>query len=87
MSTSRFTVTSLLLLAIIISVIGFLFTVLLPELSDHSAVNDYFPIEGTNLGVRYSSPTGSTPARRAPSGWRGTSATTGARQRRAMIST
>ncbi|MBR2832698.1 MAG: hypothetical protein IKE57_07235 [Oscillospiraceae bacterium] len=55
MSTSRFTVTSLLLLAIIISVIGFLFTVLLPELSDHSAVNDYFPIEGTNLGVRYSS--------------------------------
>ena len=55
MSTSRFTFTSLLLLAIIISVIGFFFTILLPGLADHSAVNDYFPIEGTNLGVRYSS--------------------------------
>ena len=38
MSTSRFTVTSLLLLAIIISVIGFLFTVLLPELSAYQDV-------------------------------------------------
>lgn len=39
----------------IFSAIIFLFTIKLVDLSDHTAVNDYYPIEGTDLGVRYSS--------------------------------
>jgi hypothetical protein len=55
MNTSRFSVTALLLIAIIVSAIGLFFTVVMDNLSNHRAVNDVYPIEGTDVCVRYSS--------------------------------
>lgn len=55
MSASRFTVTTLLLIAIIVSALVFFFSVTMVDLAYHPAVNDYYPIEGTDLAIRYSS--------------------------------
>ena len=55
MNSSKFSITVLLLIVMIISAIGYLFTVKLVDIAYHPAVNDYYPIEDTGLGVRYSS--------------------------------
>ncbi len=55
MNDTKFTMNALLLVAIIFAAISFFFTVKLGRLADHSALNEYYPIEGTDLGVRYSS--------------------------------
>jgi hypothetical protein len=44
-----------LLVVIIFAGIYFFFTVKLVSMADHRAVNDYYPIEGTEFAVRYSS--------------------------------
>ena len=54
MNASRFSVTALVLIVIIVSAIGFFFTVAVDNLSHREAVNAYYPIEGTELSVRYS---------------------------------
>ena len=53
MNDAKFSMNALLLIVIIFTAIGFFFTVKLGRLADHSAVNEYYPIEGTELGVRY----------------------------------
>ena len=56
MRDTKFTLNALLLVALIFSVIVFFFTVKLTGLSHRMAVNEYYPIEGTEqLAVRYSS--------------------------------
>ena len=55
MNDTKFTMNALVLVVTIFAAIGFFFTVKLGKLADHSAVNEYYPIEGTELGVRYSS--------------------------------
>ena len=53
MNDTKFTVNALLIVAIIFTAIGFFFTVKLGKIADHSPLNEYYPIEGTDLGVRY----------------------------------
>lgn len=55
MREAKFTLNSLLLVVLIISAIYFFFSIKLIDLADQSAVNDYYPIEGTKYAVRYSS--------------------------------
>ncbi len=55
MQDTKFTMNALLLIVIILSAIFFFFTVKVVAMSDHSSVNDYYPIDGTDLAVRYSS--------------------------------
>lgn len=55
MRKDRFTLNALLLVTLIMSAIAFFFTVKLFTLADRSAVNEYYPIEGTPYAVRYSS--------------------------------
>lgn len=50
---TKFTMNALLIVAIIFTAIVFFFTVKLARLADHSIVNEYYPIEGTDYGVRY----------------------------------
>ncbi len=53
MNDAKFTMNALVLVVTIFTAIGFFFTVKLGKLADHSAINEYYPIEGTELGVRY----------------------------------
>ena len=53
MNDTKFTMNALVLVVTIFAAIGFFFTVKLGKLVDHSVVNEYYPIEGTELGVRY----------------------------------
>ena len=53
MNDTKFTMNALLIVAIIFTAIVFFFTVKLARLADHSIVNEYYPIEGTDYGVRY----------------------------------
>ncbi len=55
MQDTKFTFNAFLLVVIVISAIFFFFTVKIVDLSTMSAVNDYHPIEDTDLAVRYSS--------------------------------
>ncbi len=55
MNDAKFSMNALVLILIIFTAIGFFFTVKLGKLADHSAINEYYPIEGTELGVRYAS--------------------------------
>jgi len=52
---TKFTTNALVLVVAIFSAILFLFSIKVVDLSDRTAVNDYYPIEGTDLAVRYSS--------------------------------
>mgnify|MGYP007101914040 CR=1 FL=1 len=54
MRESKFTLNSLIVVVMIFSAIAFFFTVLVSSMADWSAVNDYFPIEGTDLAIVYS---------------------------------
>ena len=53
MNDTKFTMNALVLVVTVFAAIGFFFTVKLGKLADHSVVNEYYPIEGTELGVRY----------------------------------
>ena len=53
MNGTKFTMNALVLVVTIFIAIGFFFTVKLARLADHSIVNEYYPIEGTDYGVRY----------------------------------
>ena len=53
MNDAKFSMNALLLIVIIFTAIGFFFTVKLAKLADHSIVGEYYPIEGTDLGVKY----------------------------------
>ncbi len=53
MNDAKFTMNALVLVVTIFTAIGFFFTVKLGKLADHSAINEYYPIENTELGVRY----------------------------------
>ncbi len=55
MNDARFTMNALLIIVIIFLLIGFFFTVKLGDLANHFALNEYYPIQGTDLAVRYSS--------------------------------
>lgn len=55
MGRAKFSMNAFLLVVLIIGGIYFFFTVKVVEMADHRAVNEYFPVEGTDLGVRYSS--------------------------------
>ncbi len=54
MNDTRFTVNALLLVAAVFSAILLYFSVRVVDVSYHEAINAYYPIEGTELGVRYS---------------------------------
>jgi hypothetical protein len=54
MSDTKFTANALLLVVAVFSAILFFFSIRVVDVSQHEAVNDYYPIEGTDLGVRYS---------------------------------
>ena len=55
MNSSKFGMNALLLVILIFSAIIFLITVKLAGVSARFAVNEYYPVEGTDLGIRYSS--------------------------------
>ncbi len=55
MNGSRFGMNALLLVILIFSAIIFLITVKLAGVSARFAVNEYYLLEGTDLGIRYSS--------------------------------
>ena len=55
LNSSRVSITTILLIAIIISAIGFFFSVTLVDLAVHPAVNNYYEIEGTDFGIYYTS--------------------------------
>jgi len=54
-NTSKFSVTALLLVAMIFSAIGLLFMVKFTDVAYRPAINEFFPIEGTEYSVKYSS--------------------------------
>ena len=55
MGSSKFTLNAFIIVVIAATVIGFFFTVVIVDLAYHPAINDFYPIEGTDLGVFYSS--------------------------------
>ena len=55
MNRAKFSMNALLLIVIIFSALAFVFTVVLVRMADRTAVNEYFPIEGTDYAIRYSS--------------------------------
>lgn len=55
MQENKFTANALVLVVIVFSAILFLFSIKVVDLSQHAAVNDFYPIEGTDLAVKYSS--------------------------------
>jgi len=54
MRQSRFTLNMFILIVIIFSVLAFLFTIGLSGMAARSVMNDYYKIEGTDLGIMYS---------------------------------
>ena len=55
MNRVKFTMNALLLVVIIFSALAFFFTIVMVNLADRRAVNDFIPIEGTDYAIRYSS--------------------------------
>ena len=55
MNRAKFTMNALVLVVTIFSALAFFFTVVMVNLADRSAVNEYIPIEGTDYAIRYSS--------------------------------
>ena len=54
MNDSKFTAHSFVLIFTIVAAIFFFFGLKLVVMAEHYATNDYFPIEGTDLAIRYS---------------------------------
>ena len=55
MRETKFSMNALLLVVIIFSAITFFVSIKVVDLADHRAVNDFYPVEGTDVAVRYSS--------------------------------
>ena len=55
MNRAKFSMNALLLIVIIFSALAFFFTVVMVDLADRTAVNEYIPVEGTDYAIRYSS--------------------------------
>ena len=55
MNRAKFTMNALVLVVTIFSALAFFFTVVMVNLADRTAVNEYIPIEGTDYAIRYSS--------------------------------
>ena len=55
MRETKFTMNALVLVVIIFSAITFFFAVKLVDLADLTAVNQFYPVENSNVAVRYSS--------------------------------
>ncbi len=55
MYNTKFTMNALVIIVIIFSAIGLFFTIKLVNMADRIPINEYYPIEETDLGVRYSS--------------------------------
>ena len=55
MGRAKFSMNAFLLVVLIIAGIYFFFTVKLVDMADHRAVNDIYPVEGTDFSIRYSS--------------------------------
>ncbi|MBQ6067644.1 MAG: hypothetical protein IJK89_12590 [Clostridia bacterium] len=55
MNRTKFSMNALLVVVIIFSALAFVFTIVLVDLADRRAVNEYIPIEGTEYAIRYSS--------------------------------
>ena len=55
MNRAKFSMNALLLIVIIFSALAFVFTIVLVRMADRTPVNEYFPIEGTDCAIRYSS--------------------------------
>lgn len=54
MRETKFTMNALVLVVIIFSAITFLFTIKMVDMADLSAINEFYPVEGTDVAVRYS---------------------------------
>lgn len=55
MNTSKFTMNALMVIVLVFSVLGLVFTVWIYDLGEHAyLVSDYEAIEGTDLSIRYS---------------------------------
>ncbi len=55
MNNTKFTMNSLVIIVIIFAAIGLFFTVKLVNLADRFPINEFVPIEDTDLGIKYSS--------------------------------
>ncbi len=55
MNKAKFSMNALLLVVILFSALAFFFTVVMVNLADRTAVNEYIPIKGTDYAIRYSS--------------------------------
>ena len=55
MNKAKFSMNALLLIVIIFSALAFFFTIVMVNLADRTAVNEYIPLEGTDYAIRYSS--------------------------------
>lgn len=55
MNKAKFSMNALLLVVIIFSALAFVFTIVMVNLADRTAVNEYIPIKGTDYAIRYSS--------------------------------
>ena len=55
MRETKFTMNALVLVVIIFSAITFFFAVKLVDMADLTAVNQFYPVENSNVAVRYSS--------------------------------
>ena len=55
MRETKFSMNALLLVVIIFSAITFFVSIKVVDLADHRAINDFYPVEGTKVAVRYSS--------------------------------
>lgn len=54
MRNAKFNMNALVLVVLIFSVMGLFVTVKVPSLADHSAINEFYNIEGTDVSVKYS---------------------------------
>ena len=54
MNNTKFSINALLIVVLIFSIILFFFTIVLYNMADPSVQNEYYPIEGTDLAIRYS---------------------------------
>ena len=55
MNQAKFSMNAFLLIVIIFSALAFFFTIVMVDLADRTAVNEFIPIKGTDYAIRYSS--------------------------------
>ncbi len=55
LNNTKFTMNSLIIVVIIFTAIGLFFTIKLVNMADRLPINEYYPIEDTDLAIKYSS--------------------------------